>query len=89
MNKLPDHVVFHCGTALTGGDIVTNGGRVLISVALAPQLAMAAAKATESCEVISFDGEQHRKDIAHKGITRLLIKLAPIFCVFSKRRRTL
>lgn len=50
--------------------MVTNGGRVLIAVAMAPQLVIAAANATCACSVIRFDGEQHRKDIAHKGISR-------------------
>ncbi|KAL3273731.1 hypothetical protein HHI36_015160 [Cryptolaemus montrouzieri] len=68
-----DHVVFHCGTALKGNDIVTNGGRVLIAVSLAPQLVKAAAEATKACQVIKFDGSQYRKDISHKGIARSIL----------------
>lgn len=68
-----DHIVFHCGSALKDGHLVTNGGRVLISVALAPQLHIAAAKATKACEIIKFDGKQYRKDIGHKGIARLIV----------------
>lgn len=66
----PNHVVFHCGTALLQNYLVTNGGRVLIAVAMAPQLILAAANATRACELIKFDGEQHRRDIAHKGISK-------------------
>lgn len=66
----PNHEVFHCGTALQEKNLVTNGGRVLIAVSIAPQLVSAAANATRACEVIRFDGEQHRNDIAHKGIAR-------------------
>lgn len=51
-------------------NVVTNGGRVLIVVALYPQLTIAAAKATRAAEEIKFDGKQYRKDIAHKGIAR-------------------
>uniref|UniRef100_A0A6P7G941 Trifunctional purine biosynthetic protein adenosine-3 n=1 Tax=Diabrotica virgifera virgifera TaxID=50390 RepID=A0A6P7G941_DIAVI len=69
-----DHIVFHCGTALKDGHVVTNGGRVLISVALAPQLPVAAAKATKSCEIIRFDGQQYRRDISHKGIARAILQ---------------
>ncbi|XP_028145716.2 trifunctional purine biosynthetic protein adenosine-3 [Diabrotica virgifera virgifera] len=69
-----DHIVFHCGTALKDGHVVTNGGRVLISVALAPQLPVAAAKATKSCEIIRFDGQQFRRDISHKGIARAILQ---------------
>lgn len=64
------HVVFHCGTALKDNNLVTNGGRVLIAVSLAPQLALAAAQATKACEVIKFDGKQYRRDIAQKGVAR-------------------
>ncbi|KAK4873867.1 hypothetical protein RN001_013227 [Aquatica leii] len=68
VNKFKDCIVFHCGTALTNGSIVTNGGRVLISVSLAPQLMLAASRATNMCENIMFEGKQYRKDIAQKGI---------------------
>lgn len=69
VNVRTNHVVFHCGTALKES-LVTNGGRVLICVALAPQLALAAAQATKACDVIQFDGKQYRRDIAQKGIAR-------------------
>lgn len=52
------------------GTLVTNGGRVLIVVAMAQQLALAAGKATRSSADIIFEGAQFRKDIAHKGISR-------------------
>ncbi|KAK5641418.1 hypothetical protein RI129_009965 [Pyrocoelia pectoralis] len=68
VSKLADQVVFHCGTALKDGNLITNGGRVLITVSLAPQLLTAATLATNSCELIKFDGLQYRHDIAQKGI---------------------
>lgn len=46
------------------------GGRVLITVSLAPSLVLAAAKATHAAQNISFEGKQFRTDIAHKGIAR-------------------
>lgn len=64
----PNHLVFHCGTTIKDNNLITNGGRVLIAIAIAPQLILAAANATKACEIIRFDGEQHRRDIAHKGI---------------------
>lgn len=70
MNSKPNHVVFHCGTAMKDDNLVTNGGRVLVAVSLAPQLVMAAANSTKACEIIRFEGAQYRKDIAHKGIAR-------------------
>ncbi|XP_045477658.1 trifunctional purine biosynthetic protein adenosine-3 [Harmonia axyridis] len=66
-------VVFHCGTAFKDGNLVTNGGRVLIVVSLANQLAKAAADATQACKLIKFDGSQYRKDIALKGISRSIL----------------
>ncbi|CAG9856449.1 unnamed protein product [Phyllotreta striolata] len=69
-----NHIVFHCGTAFKNDRLVTNGGRVLISVALAPQLHLAAAKATKACELIKFDGQQYRRDISHKGIARAILQ---------------
>lgn len=71
VEKLENHFVFHCGTALKEKNLVTNGGRVLIAVTIAPQLIQAATQATTACGIISFDGAQYRKDIAHKGIARL------------------
>ncbi|XP_014479285.1 PREDICTED: trifunctional purine biosynthetic protein adenosine-3 isoform X2 [Dinoponera quadriceps] len=65
-----DHFVFHCGTAVSAGDLVTNGGRVLITVSVAPTLALTAARATQAAQHVSFDGKQFRTDIAHKGIAR-------------------
>ncbi|XP_069683657.1 trifunctional purine biosynthetic protein adenosine-3 [Periplaneta americana] len=75
ISKLPEHLVFHSGTALsTNGDLVTNGGRVLIVIAIANQLAVAAAKATRACEKINFEGAQYRTDISYKGIARSLLQ---------------
>lgn len=64
-------MVFHSGTTLSpDGDLVTNGGRVLIVIAIASELMLAAAKATKACGRISFEGAQYRTDISHKGIAR-------------------
>ncbi|KAL0104821.1 hypothetical protein PUN28_016455 [Cardiocondyla obscurior] len=70
-----DHFVFHCGTAASSeGELITNGGRVLITVNIASTLAMAAARATQAARCISFDGKQFRTDIAHKGIARSILQ---------------
>lgn len=66
------NIVFHCGTNNVNGNFVTNGGRVLIVVSLASQLAIATARATEACDRIQFDGKQYRRDIAFKGIAKLV-----------------
>lgn len=62
-----DHLIFHSGTAYENGVYTTNGGRVLINVALSSDLRLAASAATKYCEKINFAGAQFRTDIAHKA----------------------
>lgn len=57
--------VFHAGTALHGGRLVTNGGRILNVTALGDSLPSARASAYEAAMRIHFDGMRFRKDIAH------------------------
>lgn len=63
----PDHLIFHSGTAFSDGIYSTNGGRVLINVALSTDLRSAASAATKYCEQMKFAGAQFRSDIAHKA----------------------
>jgi phosphoribosylamine---glycine ligase len=60
--------VFHAGTALKDGQIVTNGGRVLGVTALGRDLKAAQAAAYAAVEKIHFDGAQFRRDIAAKAL---------------------
>ncbi len=66
--RLAGTKVFHAGTALAGGQIVTNGGRVLGVTAWADGLAAARAAAYEAVDKIRFDGAQWRRDIASKAL---------------------
>jgi phosphoribosylamine---glycine ligase len=66
-NKLPHTKVFHAGTAKSGNEIVTNGGRVLGVTALGKDLKTAQATAYAAVEKIHFDGAQFRRDIAAKA----------------------
>ncbi len=60
-----DAIVFHAGTDLKeDGSVVTSGGRVLATVALAEDIAAAAAKSYEAMSCISFDGIYYRGDIS-------------------------
>ncbi len=61
---LPGVRVFHAGTALSGGAVVTAGGRVLGVAAKAGSLGDAHARAYEAVALISFDGMQFRTDVA-------------------------
>lgn len=60
--------VFHAGTALRDGRLVTDGGRVLVASALAPTLDRAAAAAYEAADMIDFPGKHLRRDIAGKAL---------------------
>jgi phosphoribosylamine--glycine ligase len=57
--------VFHAGTALHDGRLVTNGGRVLNVTALGETVAEARSAAYEAASRIDFAGVQFRRDIAH------------------------
>ena len=57
-------LVFHAGTAMHGGQLVTNGGRILNVTGLGPTLDAAREQAYAACASISFDGMQYRRDIA-------------------------
>lgn len=59
----PDVVVFHAGTALKDGKVVTNGGRVLGVTALGANLEEARTKAYAAADKIAFEGKQLRRDI--------------------------
>ncbi len=56
--------VFHAGTALRDGMVVTNGGRVLNVTAAGPTLAEARAAAYDAVDRVAFAGARHRRDIA-------------------------
>jgi phosphoribosylamine--glycine ligase len=57
-------LVFHAGTAVHGGRLVTNGGRILNVTACARSVAEARSRAYAACELISFPGMRYRRDIA-------------------------
>lgn len=63
-----DVIVFHAGTKLENGGVVTAGGRVLGVTALGADLRSAQARAYEAVKQIRFDGCQFRTDIAQKGL---------------------
>jgi phosphoribosylamine--glycine ligase len=61
--RLRDTAVFHAGTALEGGQLVTAGGRVLAVTARGADGDAAKAAAYEAASKIAFDGMQLRRDI--------------------------
>ena len=66
-----DVVVFHAGTALVDGQVVTSGGRVLGVTALGDTLASALKRTYVALTDIEFDQAQYRTDIGKKALNRL------------------
>jgi len=66
--SMPDVSVFHAGTKIEGGRIVTAGGRVLAVTAVdaGGELSGAIARAYEAVREISFEGMHFRNDIGRK-----------------------
>ncbi|NXP92682.1 PUR2 protein, partial [Passerina amoena] len=63
--------VFHGGTALKDGRVVTSGGRVLSITAVRQDLMEALGEANRGVATIHFQGATFRRDIGHRGL-RLL-----------------
>jgi phosphoribosylamine--glycine ligase len=68
VDGLPDVKVFHAGTIVRDGAVVTNGGRVLGVTAWAPTLAAARESAYAAVDLIEFEGAWYRRDIAAKAL---------------------
>ena len=66
----PDAKVFHAGTALKDGTVVTSGGRVLCVTALGATVGAAQKRAYEVARRISWAGAQYRTDIGYRAIAR-------------------
>src|SRR3990167_8221206 len=62
--------VFHAGTAIKNGKVVTNGGRVLGVTILERDLEKAQKNVYEAIKKLSFDGAYYRKDIGTKAINK-------------------
>ena len=62
--------VFHAGTRLEDGRVVTSGGRVLCVTALGDSLKMARRSAYDAAESIRFAGMQLRRDIGHRALKK-------------------
>ena len=69
-SRLKGVMVFHAGTALHGGKVVTNAGRVLGVTALAKDIPDAMARAYRAVEKIRWEGVHYRTDIGRKALKR-------------------
>ena len=75
--QLPDEenvTVYHAGTAVVDGQLVTNGGRVLGVTATGPRLTNALSHAYEAAEKISFEKLHKRSDIGLRALKALAEK---------------
>jgi phosphoribosylamine---glycine ligase len=65
---LENAYVFHAGTTLKDGKVVTSGGRALCVTALGETVKFAQQQAYRIIEGIHFDGAQYRKDIGYRAV---------------------
>ena len=63
-----DVIVFHAGTEIKDGKLVTTGGRVLNITGLGNSLTEAREKVYSAIDNISFKGSFYRKDIGHRAL---------------------
>lgn len=66
--NLEDAYVFHAGTSLKDGKVVTSGGRVLCVTALGETVKFAQQQAYRIIKDIQFKGAQYRKDIGYRAV---------------------
>ncbi len=69
-DALENTKVFHAGTDLKDGKVINTGGRVLGVTALGNGIKEAVDNAYKAVEKISWEGEFHRPDIAHRELKR-------------------
>lgn len=69
--KLPGVQLFHAGTALKEGRLVTAAGRVLGVTALGADIPQAIERAYEATGMIHFEGMHYRRDVGGKALARL------------------
>ena len=62
--------VFHAGTALKDGQVVTAGGRVLCATAMGASVGTAQQQAYKLAATIDWEGCFYRKDIGYRAIAR-------------------
>lgn len=67
--QLEGVTVYHAGTAITDGKLVTSGGRVLGITALGDTLEKALEKSYSAVEKISFENAHYRKDIGQRALS--------------------
>jgi phosphoribosylamine---glycine ligase len=70
-NHLPNVYIFHAGTAIKDGQLVTAGGRVLSVTARGETLQEAVDSAYEAARYVAFEGMHYRRDLARRGLSTM------------------
>eukprot|EP01112_Ceratiomyxa_fruticulosa_P018546 TRINITY_DN5949_c0_g1_i2.p1 TRINITY_DN5949_c0_g1~~TRINITY_DN5949_c0_g1_i2.p1 ORF type:complete len:821 (-),score=219.63 TRINITY_DN5949_c0_g1_i2:47-2509(-) len=65
--------VFHAGTTLKDGNLITSGGRVLAVTALDKDIPSAISRVYEAVKRVEFSGMHYRKDIGAKALSKINI----------------
>lgn len=73
--------IFHAGTRLNQGDLVTAGGRVLAAAGWAPTLKTALDKAYHAARHVRFEGMQYRSDIGWRALRG---ETAPVVSAYAR-----
>ena len=63
IESIEDSLVFHAGTAIKNGKVVTNGGRVMAITSFGSDFKSALSKSYQNVEKLSFEGMNYRKDL--------------------------
>jgi phosphoribosylamine--glycine ligase len=61
--------IFHAGTRLESGKVLTNGGRVLCAVGLGDGIAAARRTAYALADSVHWPGVHYRRDIGHRALS--------------------
>ena len=70
LSDSPNEKVFHAGTSMSDGKVVTSGGRVLCATAIGDTVSEAQARAYEVAAKIHWDDVYLRDDIGWRAIAR-------------------
>lgn len=69
-DNMDDVMVFHAGTAVKNGKVVTAGGRVLNITAVAKDIKSAIDKVYKNIDKVHFEGVYYRKDVGKKALKK-------------------
>ena len=69
-DSMDEVMVFHAGTAVKNGKVVTAGGRVLNVTAVGKDIKSAIDKVYKNIDKVRFEGVYYRKDVGKKALTK-------------------